>query len=519
MFKSFCKRMIPIITLVFLLGINSSDSAFATSTNLSYFKSLDLIRKVMDVIKSDFVEENVDEQKLIYGAIEGMLKTLDDPYSRFMEPKSFKEMQTETQGEFGGLGIVITVKGKLLTVISPIEDTPAFKAGIKAGDVIIKIDGKDATDIALHDAVKLLRGPEGSKVTITVYREGDKATKDYTLAREIIKIPSVKYWVVKPDIGYIRLTQFIQTSSEDLEKAMIALEKHKVTAIILDLRNNPGGLLTAAVEVGRKFIPKGDIVSIKGRDGEKNTYSSFFQSHPLLPLVVLINEGSASASEIVAGAVKDSKRGILLGKKSFGKGSVQTVISLNDGSAMALTTALYYTPSGVNIHKKGIMPDIEVDLPKLSEAERQEIVKQIDEEEKKAREAANKVPASGTKRLESKSGETGSKSAEIGTISSEISTPASEIASKPLEISSTSTPLGSDSTEIGSLPANIGINLPELASTSDDIATPSGLIEQPDSFTKGCIQYYIVNKYDTQLQRAVDILKSANIFLPLMEKK
>ncbi|HNW36846.1 MAG TPA: S41 family peptidase, partial [Candidatus Ozemobacteraceae bacterium] len=440
---------LPVIGLliVLLAGV-----AGATSTNITYFKSVDLIRKVMELIKSDYVDENIDEQKLIYGAIEGMLGTLDDPYTRFMEPKAFKEMQTETQGEFGGLGIVITVKNKVLTVISPIEDTPAFRAGIKAGDMIIKIDGKDVADIALHDAVKLLRGPEGTKVTINVFREGDKEAKDYTLIREVIKIPSIKFWVIKPNIGYIRLTQFIQTSAEDLEKAMIALEKEKVTSIILDLRNNPGGLLTAAVEVGRKFIPKGDIVSIKSRDGEKSTYSSFFQSHPLLPLVVLVNEGSASASEIVAGAIKDNKRGLLVGRKSFGKGSVQTVISLNDGSAMALTTALYYTPSGVNIHKKGIEPDINVELPKLTDADRDEITKTIEAEEKQQKLAEN--------------------------------------ATQPAELAS-GTP---------------------LASTTTAVASLSGFIEPADSLSKGSIQYYVINRYDTQLQRAVDVLKSAEIF-------
>jgi len=446
-------KIVLTVFLVFNLISFLPEAVFGASTNITYFKSLDLIRKVMEIIKSDYVEENVDEQKLIYGAIEGMLKTLDDPFSRFMEPKSFKEMQVETQGEFGGLGIVITIKNKLLTVISPIEDTPAYKAGIKAGDVILKIDGKDVVDIALHDAVKLLRGPEGSKVTINVLREGEKEAKDYCLIREVIKIPSVKYYIIKPNIGYIRLTQFIQTSSEDLEKALIALEKEKVTAIVLDLRNNPGGLLTAAVEVARKFIPKGDIVSIRGRDGEKNTYSSFFQSHPNLPLVVLVNEGSASASEIVAGAIKDNKRGILVGRKTFGKGSVQTVISLNDGSALALTTALYYTPSGINIHKKGIEPDIDVELPKLTESEKEELVKQLENEERN-------------------SGKPASKTAELasGTLSASES-------------------------------ANVG----------------SSTVQTEPEIRNG-IAIYKINKYDTQLQRAVDLLKSADVFIPMMNK-
>ena len=382
MLKKLFKYSLVVMLIIGIVFVVANRNATAATTNLTYFKSLDLIRKVLELIKSDYVEENIDEQKLIYGASEGRLKKLDDPYTRFMEPKNFADMQTETQGEFGGLGIVISIKDRMLTVISPIDDTPAARAGIMAGDMIIKIDGKDVIDIALHDAVNLLRGPAGTKVTITIMREGSKESKDYELERQIIKVPSIKYWTIGHDIGYIRLTQFIQTSSEDLEKALINLEKNGVKSIILDLRNNPGGLLTAAVEVGRKFIPKGDIVSIKGRDGEKNTYSSFYKYHPTLPLIVLINEGSASASEIVAGAIKDNKRGLLLGKKSFGKGSVQTVISLNDGSAMALTTALYYTPSGVNIHKTGIKPDIEVDLPKFDDSKTDEIRKKIDDDQK-----------------------------------------------------------------------------------------------------------------------------------------
>ncbi len=460
MIKNLFRGLIIAGAVFGLLFIIAGSSADASSTNLTYFKSLDLIRKVLELVKSDYVEENLDEQKLIYGAIEGMLKKLDDPYTRFMEPKIYKEMQVETQGEFGGLGIVISIKDRMLTVVSPIDDTPAARAGIMAGDMIIKIDGKDVIDIALHDAVKLLRGPVGTKIIITIIREGSRDSKDYEIERQIIKLPSVKYWVIEPNIGFIRLTQFIQTSSEDLEKAMIDLEKNGAKSIILDLRNNPGGLLTSAVEVGRKFIPKGDIVSIKGRDGEENTYSSFFKYHPTIPLIVLINEGSASASEIVAGAIKDNRRGLLVGKKSFGKGSVQTVITLNDGSAMALTTALYYTPSGVNIHKSGIVPDIEVDLPRMEEGKQEEIRKLIELDQKYLQKLSN---ASDSARLSS------------GTI----------------------------------------IIQGENASETHKL---SGLVEPPDSFTSHKLQIFVMNPYDTQLQRAVDILKSTEVFLPLMEK-
>jgi carboxyl-terminal processing protease len=456
------RYLIPLFVLSGLLLFLFNSTASATSTNLTYFKSLDLIRKVLELIKSDYVEENIDEQKLIYGAVEGMLKKLDDPYTRFMEPKVYKEMQVETQGEFGGLGIVISIKDRMLTVISPIDDTPAARAGIQAGDMIVKIDGKDVIDIALHDAVKLLRGPVGSKVTISVLREGESETHEFEITREIIKLPSVKYWKIEPNIGYIRLTQFIQTSSEDLEKALIDLEKHGAKSIILDLRNNPGGLLTSAVEVGRKFIPKGDIVSIRGRDGEENTYSSFFKYHPLLPLIVLINGGSASASEIVAGAIKDNKRGILVGQKSVGKGSVQTLISMNDGSAIALTTALYYTPSGVNIHKKGITPDIEVKLPKLDKDQQEEVKKAVEEDQEYLMMLSNST----------------------GTV----------------EISS----------------GTIIIHKDNNASETHKL---SGFVEPPDSLSRGKLQEYVMNPYDKQLLRAVDILKSAEVFLPMLEQQ
>jgi carboxyl-terminal processing protease len=459
--NKFFRYIMSICVLGGLLLFLLNNSVLATSTNLTYFKSLDLIRKVLELIKSDYVEENLDEQQLIYGAIEGMLKKLDDPYTRFMEPKVYKEMQVETQGEFGGLGIVISIKDRMLTVVSPIDDTPAARAGIMAGDMIVKIDGKDVIDIALHDAVKLLRGPVGSTVTISVLREGEKETTDYEIVRQIIKLPSVKYWTIAPNIGYIRLTQFIQTSSEDLEKALIDLEKNGAKSIILDLRNNPGGLLTAAVEVGRKFVPKGDIVSIKGRDGEENTYSSFFKYHPLMPLIVLINGGSASASEIVAGAIKDNNRGLLLGKKSFGKGSVQTVISLNDGSAMALTTALYYTPSGVNIHKSGIKPDIVVELPKLTKEQQDKIKKSVEKDQEYLMKLSN----------------------------------------------------SSDTVEISS--GTIIIHKDKNASETHKL---SGFVEPPDSFSKGKLQQFVINPYDSQLQRAVDVLKSAEIFLPMLKE-
>ena len=469
------KLLVSVLALAIILLVGIGSTVRAASTNLTYFKSLDLIKKVLELVKSEYVDENVDEQKLIYGAIEGMLKKLDDPYTRFMEPKAFSDMQTETQGEFGGLGIVISVKDRMLTVISPIDDTPASRAGIIAGDMITKIDDKDVIDFPLEDAVKLLRGPAGTKVKIHIMRKGWKTTREFELERQIIKTPSIKFWTLgkNHDIGYIRLTQFIQSSGEDLEKAMYRLEKAGVKSMILDLRSNPGGLLTAAVDVGRKFLPKGDIVSIKGRDGEKNTYSSFFKSHPILPLIVLINEGSASAAEIVSGAIKDNKRGILLGKKSFGKGSVQTVISLQDGSAMCLTTALYYTPSGVNIHKTGIMPDIEVDLRKIEDNKEkaEEIRKLIEEDQKYLQMLSN-------------------------------------AGSKELVATDTYTAELNDGV--------ISINY--TTRNASETHKLSGFVEPPDSLNNPKkIEQYIINPYDAQLERAVDILTSTAVFIPAMK--
>ncbi|NLM16997.1 MAG: S41 family peptidase [Candidatus Riflebacteria bacterium] len=469
--KQFFRHITAI--LLFAGVILAISNVFAASSNLTYFKSLDSIRKVMELIKSDYVEDKVDEEQLLYGAIEGMLKKLDDPFTRFMDPKTFQEMQTDTQGEFGGIGILITKKGTFLTVISPLDGTPAAKAGVMAGDKIVKIDGKDVIDIQLDDALKLLRGPVNTKVVITVARDGVKKTFDFELERKIIKVASVKYWLIEPDIGYIRLTQFIQTSSEDIEKALIALEKHGVKSIILDLRNNPGGLLSSAVEVSRKFLPKGDIVSIRGRDSEPSTYSSFFKSHPLLPLIVLINEGSASAAEIVAGAIKDNKRGLLLGKKTFGKGSVQTVIALDDGSAIALTTALYYTPSGVNIHKSGIEPDVEVDLPKYDES-KQESYKEAIEKDQAYLQMLKNASITNTE------------------------TPASYTA----ELSD----------------GKILINYKD-GKTASETYKLSGFVEVPDGLVTGKIENYVANPLDEQLKSAVNLLRSVKVFMPVLAQE
>jgi len=322
-----------------------------------HYSKIKTFTETLSIIKQNYVEE-IDDKELINGAIKGMLNQLD-PHSSFMPPEAFKEMQIDTKGEFSGLGIQISVKDKMLTVIAPIEDTPAYKAGIKAGDTILKIDGESTKDLSLQDAVNKLRGTKGTSVTITIFREGWEKPKDFIIVREVIQIKSVKYKTLEDKIGYVKLTQFQQRTSEDLENALEALEKDRINSLILDLRNNPGGLLNGAVEVTSQFLPEGKlVVYIKGRSGEQQDFNTNNSKTTDYPMIVLVNEGSASASEIVAGALQDWGRAVVLGMQTFGKGSVQTVIPLSDGSALRLTTARYYTPKGRSIQSTGITPDI-----------------------------------------------------------------------------------------------------------------------------------------------------------------
>jgi carboxyl-terminal processing protease len=316
------------------------------------------------------IEENYPEAKttkdLVYGAIQGAVGTLD-PHSSFMTPEEFKELQIETKGKFSGIGIEITLKDRILTVVSPIEGTPAYQAGIQAGDQIVKIDGTSTKNATLMEAVKKIRGPKGSKVVLTINREGFTRPKDFPITREIIPIRSVKARILDGGIGYIRLTNFQDQTDHDLQAFLKKMRQKLVPfkGLILDLRNDPGGLLDQAVRVSNEFLKSGLIVYTEGRSRQQ---SMRFYARPggeakfaSTPMVVLINEGSASASEIVAGALKDQKRALIVGSKSFGKGSVQTIIPLEDGSALRLTTALYYTPSGITINEKGIVPDVVVD--------------------------------------------------------------------------------------------------------------------------------------------------------------
>ncbi|GAQ95741.1 carboxyl-terminal processing protease [Thermodesulfovibrio aggregans] len=359
------KKRVTLFVLVLVIAISGiiiGRWSAAQNTD-SIYEDLRTFTEVFTTIKKNYVED-VNPHELIISAIKGMVNSLD-PHSAYLTPEAYKEFQTETKGEFGGIGIQIGIKEGVLTVIAPIEDTPAWKAGIKAGDKIIKIDGKPTKDMNINDAVSKMRGPKGKPVTLTIQRDEWKEPKDITIVRDIIKIKSVKYKMIDKEIGYIKLTQFQETTAQDLANALKNLKESGMQSLILDLRNNPGGLLQSAVDVSEQFLPpKHLVVSIKGRTGEKIEYytENLRPSYTDIPMIVLVNQGSASASEIVAGALQDWGRALVLGIQTFGKGSVQSLIPLSDGSALKLTTAKYYTPKGRSIHAVGIMPDIVVKL-------------------------------------------------------------------------------------------------------------------------------------------------------------
>ncbi len=324
------------------------------------YENLRVFAEALSLVEKNYVDETKTKD-LVYGAIKGMLSELD-PHTNFMSPESYKEMQVDTRGEFGGLGIQISMKDKRLVVIAPIEDTPAWHAGIKAGDHIFKIDDTPTKDLDLEDAVNKMRGPKDTKVKLTIVREGEKEPLEFTIIRDIIKIKSIKHKVIEGEIGYVRITQFQERTGDDLRKALEDLEKQNIKSLIIDMRNNPGGLLKVAIQVSELFLKEGKlVVSVKGRSDEKEEYlASAGNAREIYPIVILVNEGSASASEIVAGALQDWGRAVVLGTQTFGKGSVQTVFTLSDGSGMRLTTAKYYTPKGISIQNTGITPDIVV---------------------------------------------------------------------------------------------------------------------------------------------------------------
>ena len=357
---------ILIALILFLYGIINIGCAAerAKDEDRELYRQIELFSDGLTIVQSEYVEKP-EPKKLVYGALEGMLSSLDD-YSQFMDPESFKEMKIETKGEFGGLGIEIGIRDGILTIIAPIDGTPADKAGLKAGDKIVKIDGELTRDITLGGAVKKLRGKPNTKVDLTVLRENEEKILDFTIVRSIIKLQSIKTAkIISDNIGYVKLIEFQANTPRDLEKNLLKLQKEGMQALILDLRNNPGGLLDVANDVAGEFLPAGtEIVTLKARPPKENKVFKSAGGKKFLnfPMVVMVNEGSASASEIVAGAIRDQKRGIILGAKTYGKGSVQTVVPLKDGSAVRLTTAAYYTPSGTNINEKGIEPDVKVEL-------------------------------------------------------------------------------------------------------------------------------------------------------------
>jgi carboxyl-terminal processing protease len=335
------------------------------------YKELQLFTDVLSIVRRSYVEE-VSVKDLVYGAIDGMLASLD-PHSGFMPADVYREMKIDTRGEFGGLGIEITLKDDILTIVAPIEDTPAFRAGLAAGDRILKIDEQFTKGMGVMDAVRLMRGAPGTAVTISVMRDSFERPRDFTLTREIIKIKSVKSKTLEDGFGYLRITQFQERTASDLERALGALRKENggaLQGVVLDLRNNPGGLLEQAVEVADLFLEEGLIVYTKGReaDAQMEFTARRAGTEPAYPMVVLINGGSASASEIVAGALQDHNRAVILGTPSFGKGSVQTILPIGDDAGLRLTTALYYTPKGTSIQAKGIVPDITVPPAEVKEA-------------------------------------------------------------------------------------------------------------------------------------------------------
>lgn len=359
--------MIALIGIVFLAYSQES------------YKELDVFSEVFSYVRQAYVDPaKLDSKELIYGAINGMLQTLQDPFTRFMPPQAHKEMETELSGQFGGLGIIITIKDNKLVVISPIEDTPAYKIGVKADDWITHIDGTSTEGITLQDAVSKMRGQPGTNVTITIARRNEPNPISYTITRDVIKIKSVKSEMIDDKIAYIRITSFNNNTILEFNDAFNEVSKANPEYIVLDLRNNGGGTLQASVGVSGKFLAGGSlVVYTKGRENtpEIRYVAENSEAKVKAKMVILVNGGTASGAEILAGALKDHKKGILLGKKTFGKASVQTVYNLSDGSGLALTTAHYYTPNGNLIHGKGIEPNIVVDEEQIPEEKRKIIEK------------------------------------------------------------------------------------------------------------------------------------------------
>ena len=363
------------------LFLNGSDGEVGAGTK-DVYKNIEIFTEVLRQIEKSYVEPQ-DPQELIYGAIKGMVHNLD-PHSSFMTKEEYRELMLETKGSFTGIGVEITVKDNVLTVVSPIEGTPAYKVGMKAGDKIIKIENTRTKDMSLMEAVKKIRGPKGTKVNLTIMREGEAKPLEFSITRGVIPLISVRQYFLTPEIGYVRISNFQSKTVKDLSEALEEMEKgREIKGLVLDLRNNPGGLLSQAIEVSDLFLNSGFIVSTKGRISSQNITATAHtdKKSRTYPIIVLVNSGSASAAEIVAGALQDNKRALVLGTRTFGKGSVQTILPLSDGSGLRLTTARYYTPSGKSIQSSGIVPDIELDFAPPNEKEKKDVGKFVREED------------------------------------------------------------------------------------------------------------------------------------------
>ncbi|MCU0651707.1 MAG: S41 family peptidase [Candidatus Omnitrophica bacterium] len=392
-----------ILILACFIATSLALSAMEKKKTDDLYKQVELFSDCLAIVQTDYVSE-VAPHDMIYGALKGMISSLD-PHSQFMDPETYQELKVDTEGKFGGLGIEITIKDGLLTVITPIEDTPAWKVGLKPQDRIVKINNELTRDMTLTDAVKKLRGRPGEAVNIAVLRESEKKILDFKIVRDLIKIKDIKdVRIIDDGIAYIRLVEFRENTAQDLATALEKLKKDGMTGLIIDLRNNPGGLLDAAVESCEKFVEKGKVIlTTRSRIPSQNLEFICREKNPLLdiPMIVMINDGSASGSEILAGCLQDYKRAIILGIKSFGKGSVQTVIPLSDGSALRLTTSKYYTPLGREIHGKGVIPDIVVEEGKIELAPKddlqvdkpQNIFDELENKDKRSKDGSDKKDA------------------------------------------------------------------------------------------------------------------------------
>jgi carboxyl-terminal processing protease len=371
------------ISLAAIFGWERLSIENVSAKDKGVYEQLQVFSDVLDIVKENYVEE-VEDEELVEGAISGMLKTLD-PHSSYLNPDAYKELQVETKGSFGGIGIEITIRDGVLTVVSPLEGTPAHELGVQAGDQIIRVDGAPTKEMTLMEAVKKMRGPKGTKVVLTIMREGFTKAKEFVITRATIAIKSVRTKILEPGYGYLRLSQFQSTTLKDLRQALAKLEEENqpMKGLILDLRNNPGGLLDQAVKVSDEFLNEGLIVYTGGRlKSQDMRFEAHGNTQPhSYPIVILVNEGSASAAEIVAGALQDHKRAVVVGVKTFGKGSVQTVMPLRNGAALRLTTAIYYTPNGRSIQAKGIEPDIVVARQRSEEQEKESARSKVIREE------------------------------------------------------------------------------------------------------------------------------------------